>query len=112
MVAIVLLTCWVGIQQGLNGYRGSADLAQRITSGAQICYGIAAGAVLIALLRRSTMLKVALVAWGGTLSLVAGLAPVVWGGSPWPVGVLSAVACAATAALIGWGAVAHLRSVP
>jgi hypothetical protein len=85
--------------------------SKRIAATAQVLYGLAASASVFALLARRAWLEGALAVWTLTVTLAAILAPIVWGGAPWTSGAVSGVATLVVAALVSWGALAHLRDV-
>ena len=73
--------------------------AATITHAAYCILGVLAA---LAALWRRRALGMLLVLWLLTVTVTAGLAPVVWGGQAWLVGVVSGVAGGAFAALIAW----------
>ena len=100
---------WLGLKEGLDGWRSAETDGQRIASILQVLYGLASIGCVYALLRRPRWVRPAFTLWAAALSFTGGLAPVVWGGAEWWVGVLSGVATLLLAALICWGAFAHVR---
>jgi hypothetical protein len=109
IAAFLLLLVWLGIGEGIDGLREAEGRWQRIAAATQICYGVASVACLLALFVRPALAATAFTVWALALTATAGLAPVVWGGAPWQTGVLAAGATFAIAALVTWGAFAHLR---
>ncbi len=107
--SILLLAIWLGVKEGVDGYRGAATASQRIAAGFQIAYGIAAAAALLALLTHRTWLKPALLLWVLTIATTAAAAPVVWGGAGWASAALASAVTLAASGLVMWGCLAHAR---
>jgi hypothetical protein len=104
-------TVWLGVKEGLDGLRDAEGGGQRVAAVFQILYGLAAIMCLIALFARPRWARGAFGAWAFALTMTAGLAPVVWGGTAWWTGVLSGAIALLVAALVCWGGLAHARMV-
>jgi uncharacterized membrane protein YwaF len=76
----------------------------------QLASGVFSVAALIAMWSRRELVFRLLVLWGVTITAVAGLAPVVYGGESAGVGVTAGVSTAAVVALVAW--VWHLHGAP
>jgi hypothetical protein len=100
-IFIVALSAYMGV--GVFGeWAGAVSAGQRA---ATICHGLyAVAGVLagIAALWYRRWLDALLAMWVLTVVATAGLAPVVWGGAGWIIGLVSGLAGAAFAGLIAW----------
>lgn len=97
-VAFLLFIGYTGISGGLQQVGASATFGQRLQTATQLLFGALAVAALGTLVARRRWTGAVLLAWGAALTVGAGLAPVVWGGT----GLLPAVAAAVATALIAW----------
>jgi len=113
LVTVVLLLtgcAWLGIKEGIDGSLDATMPLQHIAGATQILYGIGAIASLLGIYFRAPWLRAALTGFGMALAVTGGIAPVAWGGTGIGVGITTAVTSAGIAILIGWGALAHVRS--
>ncbi|HWC75566.1 MAG TPA: hypothetical protein VG454_16690 [Gemmatimonadales bacterium] len=102
----------------LNGYqtynmpgewRGAATVGQHVSAVVETGYcifGLLAG---LAAIWRPSLVRQLLRSWVLLITAAAGLAPVTWGGQSWLIGVVSALAGGAFAALIAWWVLAASR---
>jgi hypothetical protein len=111
LVAVLLASVWLGLKEGLDGIRDAETNGQRLAGGFQLLYGAAAVASLIALVARVSWFRVPFGLCAVAMTVTAALAPVVWGGTTWTIGVISGLATAVIMGLVYWAAVAHFRPV-
>jgi hypothetical protein len=99
-VAIVLLValCAAGLNSGRGDWRGAMTAGQRAQVAAQLTYALSGLLAAVALAARWPFARRLFRIFAIAVTLAAGLAPVVWGESPWWTGLLSALA----GALIAW----------
>jgi hypothetical protein len=97
-VAFLLFVGYSGITGGLQHVGQSATVGQRVQTATQWVFGVLAVGVLGTLVAARRWTLAVLVVWGAVLSVSAGLATVVWGGT----GLLPAVAAVVATALIAW----------
>jgi hypothetical protein len=100
---------FVGAKEGLNGFRGSENIGQRVASISQIVYGWSGLLALWAVLRVKWWYQVPLWLWGTGLAVTAILAPVVWGGSTWTNAMYIGIVTTLVAIAVGIGCRAHVR---
>jgi hypothetical protein len=103
-IALVLLLAlaWTGISGGFNQLSEShttGEMAQTIT---QFAYGLSALLSVVTAFRGRRWAPAIHACWVVSVSLSAGLASVVWGGTPVATGVLSAGAAMLVALAITW----------
>lgn len=111
IVVVLLAAVWLGLKEGLNTVRDAMTTGQRLAGGFQLLYGAAAVASLAALLARASWFRVPFGLCVVAMTATATLAPVVWGGATWIIGVISGLAAAVIMGLVYWAAVAHFRPV-
>ena len=109
VVILLLLTAWLGMVEGSNGYRSARTSGQHVAAVTQLSYGAAAVLCLVALYLRARWAPAALTAWVVTLTATATLAPIVWADAGILSGLLAGMATAAVAGLASWCARASLR---
>lgn len=109
IAALLLGLGIVGAKEGLNGFRGSENIGQRVASITQIVYGWSALLTLWAVLRAKWWYQVPLWLWGAGLAVTAMLAPVVWGGSTWTNAMYIGIVTVLVAIAVGVGCRAHVR---
>lgn len=110
IVVILGAAAWLGLTEGLNALHDADSLGQQMAATFQLLHGAAAVASLIGLLARASWAVWALGVWVVALTVTATMAPVVWGGADWRAASVAGIATVLIAALVTWGAVAHLRS--
>jgi hypothetical protein len=88
-LAILLFLAWTGVSGGVTQFSESRTLGQRAQTVAQFAYGIfgCLSAVTLVWGRRWAPLMQG--CWIGTLTMAAGLAAVVWGGTSVMIGLLA-----------------------
>lgn len=109
---IMLLLCAaLGLRNGPQEMRSAATRGQQLAAFSEVGYGVFGllAALLLYQGRRAAMLLI--VCWATLLTVTGALAPVVWGGAPTKIGILSAVATAALATLVVQLARRALRQV-
>ena len=110
IVLLLLASALLGVTQGLEIVTRSTTSGQQATTTAQLVYGFAGAGALSSMLRRTRWTSRLIALWGVGVTVTSGLAPVVWGGAPIVVGVVSAAGAALSAALVWFGWRAHERS--
>jgi hypothetical protein len=109
VVALVAVTAYGGISDGLDTVREATTRGQAIGAASQLAYGPLSLVVLLAMAFRPRWVTPLLAAWGLALTVTGTLAPVVWGEAGWGAGAAGGVATALVAALVIAGWRAHLR---
>ncbi len=106
-VAVLLLLgmTWLGVTGGVHQIPRSHSLGQWIQSLAQLGYGVLSPVVAATGLRARLAGRLTLGSWMLSMVVAGGLAPVVWGGTSWALGLASAGA----AVLLALGIVGLLR---
>ena len=94
LVVLLLFTAYNGIIEGVTATHYAATRGMQAATVGQLLYGFTAAATLLALVFQRRLVAPLLVIWGIGGTLVAALAPVVYGGRPWGIGVLSGAAAA------------------
>jgi hypothetical protein len=107
VVALLLLTAYGGIVEGIDASRSAVGLGQQLAGACQLLYGGLAAAALLALLVRRRWILPLVIAWGVALSATGGLAAVVWGEQGAAVGILAGLCAAGIAALVVWACRRH-----
>lgn len=103
-LALLLLAvlAWNGIVEGLQQLPQSENAGQQAQSVAQLAYGLLSAASIITTVRARRWAPPVLSAWAVSVTVAAGLAPVVWGDSGWPAGVSAGGATLLVALGIAW----------
>jgi hypothetical protein len=94
LLVLLLFTAYNGIIEGIAATHYATTRGMQAATVGQIIYGFAAAATLLALVFQRRFVAPLLVVWGIGGTLVSALAPVVYGGRPWGIGVLSGAAAA------------------
>ena len=104
VLAIVLLLAltWLGFQGGIHQWPQPQSPGQRIQTIAQFAYGLSALLTVVSVWATGTFGRVARASFLVSLSVAAGLAPVVWGGAAWWAGLVAALAALLIGLLIIW----------
>jgi len=92
---------FVGLRNGLAEWSQANTIGQRLASVTEALYGVLGLVAGAGLLTRRRWTVPVVVAWAVSITITAGLAPVVWGGA----GLLAGVAAAAATALIASGVI-------
>lgn len=108
--AVLASTGWLGITDGWRA--DPATAGQRIAVASQLAYGVLGLVGFIALLARWRYTMPVVILWAVATTLTAALAPVVWGEAPMRVAAFTGAVTAGIAALVVWGASAHLLRSP
>ena len=111
VAALLLLTAYTGIVDGLDTTRSANRPLERMASASQLAYGGLAVATLVASLIVRRWVLPLVFAWGAALKLTGGLAPVVWGEQGALVGVVGGLCTAGVVALALWACRRHNRGV-
>jgi hypothetical protein len=100
--AIVLLValCGTGMNSARDAWPSATTTGQRAQTVAQMIYAVFGLLAAVALAARWPIARRLFRIFAIAVTLAAGLAPVVWGETPWWTGVVAAVAAAAIAWLI------------
>ncbi len=102
LTSILVLAWYVGSVEGFNGVHSSRNLAESVTSVAQLGYGTLALCALIAVHRRHRFARSLIEFWGAIFVATAILQPVVWGKSLMRTGLLGGFVASLIVALIIW----------
>jgi hypothetical protein len=107
LVALAFLAAlaWLGISGGVHVISSTATTGQLVQGYAQLVYGLLCLGVCITTFWFTNLAVLLRVGWLVAITIAAGLAPIVWGGSGVLIGGVSALA----AILVGWGCLALLR---
>ena len=108
-VLLIALSAYLSLNVA-NEFSSAATAGQRIAASTQAAYivlGLIAG---VSALVQRRWLGTLLALWLLMITITAALAPVVWGGAPWPVGILSGLAGGVVGGLIAWWL--HAASAP
>jgi len=92
LIVLLLFTAYNGILEGIPALRFAATKGMLVATWGQLLYGFSAAATLLALVFQRRVVAPLLIVWGIGGTLVSALAPVVYGGRPWGIGVLSGAA--------------------
>ena len=95
---LLVALCATGLNSGRDDWRGAMTTGQRAQVAAQLTYGLSGLLAALALAARWPFARRLFRIFAIAVTLAAGLAPVVWGESPWWTGLLAAIA----GALIAW----------
>jgi len=103
-VALMLLLglAWLGLSGGVQQIPESHTLGQIAQTGTQLAYGVFALLSAVTTFWGRSWARALLAFWLGSVTLAAGLASVVWGGTSFAVGLLSGVAACLVALTIIW----------
>jgi len=107
----LLVLAWFGLQGGIQQWSELQSLGQRIQTAAQLAYGLFALLTVASISRTSTFARVVQVSWLVTITIAAGMAPVVWGGATWGAGLVAGLAALLLALLILWLLMAGARGL-
>lgn len=105
-VLLLVALAWLGLSGGVRQWplsQGAGETAQTV---AQLAYGLLSVLSILTTRWGRRWAPLVLAGWALSITIAAGLAPVVWGGSGWPSGLLAAAA----ALLIAVGIIGMLRS--
>ena len=102
LAIVVLLLSTVGIWNGWDEWPDADSTGQTFASITEIGYGVLGMIGAFAVHLRWTGTRTVLWIWALCLGTTAGLAPVVWGGSPAWVGVLSGVSAGLLGVAVIW----------
>ena len=92
---------YVGLRNGLAEWSHADTPGQRLASVTEALYGLLGLVAGVGLVTRRTWTVPVVIAWAVSVTMTAGLAPVVWGGA----GLWAGVAAAAATALIASGVI-------
>lgn len=99
VLGFLLVTAYSGLVEGSSSWRSALTAAQRVASAAQLLYGIASAAALIAVLAGSRWALWLLLLWGLAFTTTGAMAPVVWGDAGVGAGAVAGIVVAALVAL-------------
>jgi glutamate carboxypeptidase len=106
-IAFLLFIGYTGVSGGLQQLPEAATLGQQIQTATQGLFGLLGLAVVATLGARRPWARFVRLVWAAVLSVSAGLATVVWGGT----GLLPAMAATAATAAVAWLTLWALRPV-
>ena len=92
---------YVGLRNGLAEWSHADSTGQRLASVTEALYGLLGLVAGVGLVTRRTWTVPVVVAWAVSVTMTAGLAPVVWGGA----GLWAGVAAAAATILVALGVI-------
>jgi hypothetical protein len=101
----LLWLAWTGLRGGVDQLPQSTTPGQTIQTVTQFAYGLFALLSLLTTFWARRWNPHMLVGWTISVTLAGGLAPVVWGDSSLPIGLVAGVACL----LVAWGIAWLLR---
>jgi hypothetical protein len=110
-ILLLLALAWLGFQGGIQQWPQPQSPGQRAQTIAQFAYGLAALLTVASVWRTGTFERFARVSLLVSLSVAAGLAPVVWGDAAWWAGLVAALAALLVGLLILWLLSAGARGV-
>ena len=90
----------LGVQAALGQLSDAATAGQWTCTWTQWAYAVAGFVAAAGITMGKSWARVPLWIWAACVTVTGGLAPVVWGGSPLPVGVAAGLAAAAIAAVV------------
>jgi hypothetical protein len=109
IAAVLVLTGYLGIQEGINAVGDASSLGQKVAAVTQLLYGLFAVAAFVAALAKHRSTFVLLAIWGLMLTATAALAPVVWGETDLRPAAIAGFCAAVIAGLVLWGWRYHAR---
>ena len=91
-VAIVLLVamCGSGLNSARDAWHPGMTAGQRVQTVAQFLYAVAGLLAALALAARWPGARILFGVFAGSVVIAAALAPTVWGGAAWSIGILAA----------------------
>ncbi len=101
-ILLLLVLAWLGLQGGIQQWSELQSPAQRIQTTAQFAYGFLALLTVASISRTGRFARVVQVFWLVTITVAAGLAPVVWGAAAWWAGLVAGLAALLVGLLILW----------
>ena len=101
-VLLLLVLAWFGLQGGIQQSSELQSLAQRIQTAAQFAYGLFGLLTVASIFRTGRFARVVQVSWLVTITVAAGMAPVVWGGATLGAGLVAGLAALLFGLLILW----------
>lgn len=101
-LSLLLFLTWTGLSGGVTQFSESRTPGQKVQTLAQLAYGVSGllSAVTLVWSRRWAPLMQG--CWIGAVTIAAGLASVVWGGTSLGIGLLSGVVALLAALVIVW----------
>ena len=101
-VLLLLVLAWLGLQGGIQQWPQPQSPGQRIQTVAQFAYGLFAALTVASVWLTETFGRAVRVSFLVSLSVAAGIAPVVWGGAAWWAGLVAGLAAFVIGLLILW----------
>ena len=92
-IALVLIVA-LGVPSLINTlgeWRSAETTGQRVVTVVELCFSIAGFVGVLAVIRRASWARPAILAWSVLITLTAGLASYYWGGSSLPAALMSTV---------------------
>lgn len=109
---MLLLCAALGLRNGPQELRLAVSKGQQLAAYFELGYGVLALLAALALYHRHQATMFLMVGWATLITITGAMAPVVWGGAPLKIGILSAVGTAAIATLVLQLARRALRPTP
>jgi hypothetical protein len=110
VVAVLAFFAYNGLVEGRNALRSMTTVGQQIATVAQLCYGVLAVLALVSMWLHPRATTPLLLAWAVPLTVTAGLAPEVYGGSGLAGALAGGLVGLVIAGLTVWGWRAHYRA--
>jgi hypothetical protein len=101
-VLLLLALAWTGLTSGVHDLSVTRSTGQKVQAVAQVTYGFLSVLAVVTVFRGRRWQSPILRSWAVSLTLAAGLASVVWGGTTIAIGLLSAAVALLAAMAIGW----------
>jgi hypothetical protein len=104
LLALLFLAfmAWTGITGGVTQWPESATVGQKAQTVTQLLYGLFALMSTITVVRARRWRSVSRIGWAGSVTIAAGLAAVVWGGTSPMTGIPTGAASLLIALVVLW----------
>ena len=99
---LFLILAWLGLRGGIQQWPESHSLGQKVQTGAQLAYGILSLLAVASVARTAGFTRVVRLSWLVTITIAAGMAPLVWGDGAWGAGLVAGLAALLVGLLILW----------
>jgi hypothetical protein len=90
-LVVIVALCVPAVMNAPSEWQGAETRAQHVATIIEVSYGAFGIVGAIATILRAPWSRLAILGWAVLITLTAGLAPRVWGGSSLPMALLSAV---------------------
>lgn len=103
LVLLLVAAAYFGLTGGFELLRQAHSGVQRLATGMELLYGLAALLALVALASRHRWTLRLLIVWAAAVTATSALAPWVWGGTTWMVGAEAGATVGVVLAVVLWG---------